>query len=506
MRRKRKTFGKFLFLLGIIFTALIIFIGNKALVKTSEDEYCASCHIHPHSTQSWKLSTHYDNKRGIRVHCVECHLPPHGQGYLPEKVRTGIRDVWSKWTKDPESINWEAKSQIDYARHHTFETSCIHCHQNNFPLGLSDDGLAAHLYYERQEGALHCINCHITVGHHDPTRLHAKNADFGITSTGDDTIYTEPGVIDGFNNFTEYIPGSSVSFEMLAIPGGTFTLGSPEDESFRKENEGPAAEVTISPFYMARVEVSWDAYLAFFKQTGAQGKTADAYLNIDLGDVDAISGPTPPWGAPDQGWGKEDMPAITMTHHAAEVYCQWLTDISGKTYRLPTEAEWEYAARGGTSTPYFFEGDPRKYVKKGIRNKILGVDTTVINGFINYAENSGARSTTPGMKAENPLGLVNMLGNVAEFCSDWYAEDAFSKYSGQVTDPDGPVSGEEHVIRGGSFRDEATNVRSASRDATRSVAWLKTDPQMPKSIWWYSDCIYVGFRVVCESTEPELSE
>ena len=129
MRRKRKPFGKFLFLLGIIFTALIIFIGNKAIIKTSEDEYCASCHIHPHSTQSWKLSTHYDNKRGIRVHCVDCHLPPHGQGYLPEKVRTGIRDVWSKWTKDPESINWEEKSQIDYAAHHTFETSCIHCHQ-----------------------------------------------------------------------------------------------------------------------------------------------------------------------------------------------------------------------------------------------------------------------------------------------------------------------------------------------------------------------------------------
>ena len=506
MRRKRNKFGRFLFLSGALLTALLIFLGHKTIVKTSDDEYCASCHIHPHSTQSWKLSTHYDNKRGIHVHCVECHLPPHGEGYLPEKARTGIRDVWSKWFKDPESMNWDAKSQIDYAKHHTFENSCIKCHSNNYPLGLSEDGLAAHLYYERQEGALHCINCHITVGHHDPNRLHAKNTDFGISEAVDEEIYTEPGIMEGFNNFTEFIPGSNVSFEMVAIPGGTYKLGSPDNEAFRKENEGPAADIKVKPFYMARVEVTWNEYLAFFKQTGAQGKTADAYLNVNQGDVDAISGPTPPWGAPDQGWGKGNMPAITMTHQAAEVYCQWLSKITGKTYRLPTEAEWEYAARGGTGTAYFFEGDPKKYVRQGLKNKLFGVDTTVISGFINYAENSSARTIVSESKQENPFGLVNMLGNVAEFCSDWYAEDAFSQYKGMASNPTGPTMGEEHVIRGGSYRDGADLVRSASRDLTRTVAWLKTDPQMPKSIWWYSDCIHVGFRVVCETTEPEVKE
>jgi len=506
MRRKRNKFGRFLFLSGALLCAVLIFLGNKAVVYTSTDEYCESCHIHSHSTTSWKLSSHYDNKRGIHVHCVECHLPPHGEGYLPEKAKTGIRDVWSKWFKDPESINWEAKSQIDYAKNHTFEISCIKCHANNYPLGLSKDGLAAHLYYEQQEGSLHCINCHITVGHHDPNRLHAKNADFGITETPNEKIYTEAGVRDGFNNFTEYIPGSSVSFEMIAIPGGTFSMGSPEDEAFRKENEGPLTEVSVDPFYMARVEVTWDEYLAFFKQTGAKGKTSDAYLTVNTGDVDAISGPTPPWGAPDQGWGKGSMPAITMTHQAAEVYCEWLTKITGKKYRLPTEAEWEYAARGGSSSAYFFEGDPKKYVRQGIRNKLFGVDTTIIAGYINYAENSNALPVTPDAKNENPFGLVNMLGNVAEFCSDWYAEDAFSKYSGAVSNPTGPSSGEEYVIRGGSYRDGADRVRNASRDVTRAVSWLKTDPQMPKSIWWYSDCIYVGFRVVCEAAEPELKE
>lgn len=507
MRQKKTKPGRLFFLSGVILTALLIFLGNKVIVKTSSDEYCASCHIHPHSTQSWKRSTHYDNQRGIHVHCVDCHLPPHGEGYLVEKAKTGIRDVWAKTFRDSASFNWEAKSQIEYAKKHAFETSCIHCHQNNYPLGLTKEGREAHLYYEQQAGELHCINCHITVGHYDPNRMHAKNSNFGIIESESKELFTEPGTINGFNNFTEYIPGSAVSFEMVAIPGGTFQMGSPEDEPFRQLDEGPAKEVKISPFFMAKVEVSWDDYMAFFKQTGAKGKTSDAYLNIASIDVDAISGPTPPWGAPDQGWGKGSLPAITMTHHAAEVYCQWLTKISGKTYRLPTEAEWEYAARGGSGSPYYFEGDPKRFVKQGIRNKLFGVDTSGINSYIAYTENSGARSVPPETKMENPFGLVNMLGNVAEFCSDWYAEDAYAQYSTDVLlDPQGPAAGEEHVVRGGSYRDGAEHVRCASRDYTRSVPWLKTDPQMPKSIWWYSDCLHVGFRVVCEVEEPKTDQ
>lgn len=506
MRLKRMKAGRWLFLSGILLSILIIFLGNKVVVNTSTDEYCASCHIHPHSTQSWKRSTHYDNPRGIQVGCVDCHLPPHGEGYLVEKAKTGIRDLWAMTFKDSASFNWEAKSQIDYARNHAFEVSCIHCHRNNYPIGLSKEGREAHLYYEQQAGELHCINCHITVGHYDPDRMHAMNTDFGLTETAETKIYTEPGVMDGFNDFTEYIPGSAVSFEMLAIPGGTFMMGSPDGEPFREDDEGPVKEVSISPFFMAKIEVTWDEYMAFFKQTGAQGKTTDTYLNTPQGEVDAISGPTPPYGAPDQGWGKGKMPAMSMTHHAAETYCKWLTEITGKSYRLPTEAEWEYAARGGSTTPYFFDGDPRRYVEKGIRNKIFGVDTSGINSYIIYNENSGLRSASPDAVLENPYGLVNMLGNVLELCSDWYAGDAYSQYEdGILIDPTGPSSGEEHVVRGGSYRDGAEHVRCASRDFTRSVAWLKTDPQMPKSIWWYSDCFYVGFRVVCEYEETPVN-
>jgi formylglycine-generating enzyme required for sulfatase activity len=282
-------------------------------------------------------------------------------------------------------------------------------------------------------------------------------------------------------------------------------MGSPPEEAFREENEGPVKEVSIRPFFMARTEASWDEYLAFFKQTGARGKTTDAYLNTSQGDVDAISGPTSPYGAPDQGWGKGLMPAITMTHHAAVVYCQWLSKVTGKTYRLPTEAEWEYAARGGTSTPYFFEGDPRRFVRQGIRNRIFGADTSGISHYVIYAENSGARSHPPLSVQPNPFGLVNMLGNVAEFCSDWYVEDAYASYPEGITpDPTGPVSGDIHVIRGGSFMDAADRVRCAARDYTRPGPWLKTDPQIPKSVWWYSDAFHVGFRVVCEFPDPAL--
>ena len=94
-----------------------------------------------------------------------------------------------------------------------------------------------------------------------------------------------------------------------------------------------------------------------------------------------------------------------------------------------------------------------------------------------------------------------MLGNVMEYCSDWYAEDAFVNLPDGAIDPKGPAAGEERVVRGGSFRSPVGEVRSASRDYTRTEEWLRTDPQMPKSMWWLSDCNYIGFRVVCEYDE-----
>jgi formylglycine-generating enzyme required for sulfatase activity len=308
--------------------------------------------------------------------------------------------------------------------------------------------------------------------------------------------YTEPTRVVKFENFNEKIPGTNVSFDMVAIPGGKFNMVSPDKEPLRKPDEGPLRKVTLSKFWIAKTEVTWDEYMAFFRATGSQGRTEGQVVTKK--NVDAISGATPPWGAPDQGWGKGTRPAITMSWHAAYVYCQWLSKVTGKKYRLPTEAEWEYACRAGTETPYFFAGNPKNFTSSGLLKKIFGPDTAGIASRIVYKANSYSKTREPLSVKPNAFGLKNMSGNVAEFCLDFYSPDTYKADSTEAVNPGGPADGQEHVIRGGSFKSDARDVRSASRDFTKTKAWLVTDPQMPKSIWWYSDCIDVGFRVVCE--------
>lgn len=493
------------FIPGLIVGALVIMGAGKALDKTSESEYCMSCHVHPMSDASWKKSTHYDTQSGVRIDCIECHLPPKGQGYLWAKGKTGLRDLWSYWTKDSASFDWETRKRLEMARGYVYESGCTDCHKNLFPATLSKDGEDAHLYYNQQEktSEVHCINCHLNAGHFIEGYTHGSSTTFGKTSSSPKDIFPEPTPVTEFKNYTEKIPKSSVSFNMVAIPGGTFKMGSPADEPFRREDEGPVRDVEISSFFMAEIEVTWDEYLAFYAQTSAEGRSTDTEGartgQASQNGVDAISGATPPYGQPDQGWGMGNRPAISFTFHAAEVYCQWLSQVTGKTYRLPTEAEWEYACRAGSSSPYFFQGDPKKFEKTGLRAKISKNDTTVINTYVVYKGNSPSKTQTADFVKPNPFGLKNMLGNVDEFCSDWYQPDAYSQYpSGVVKDPKGPETGEEHVTRGGNFMTSAGLLRSAARDYTRTESWLNTDPQIPKSIWWYSDCFNVGFRVVCE--------
>ena len=488
---------------GVVIGVLLIFGSNKVVDSTSTNDYCMSCHIHPMADAAWKKSVHYDTRSGTRTKCVECHLPPKGENYLYHKARTGLKDLWSYWTKDSASFNWEEKGRLEYARKHVYESSCKNCHVNLFPATLTKDGENAHLYYTqtKKTDELHCINCHLNAGHYIEGYTHGSNATFGALSSAPKEIFTEPEEVTDFKSFTEKIPGSSVSFNMIAIQGGIFKMGSPENEPFRKHDEGPVREVEISRFFMAEIEVTWDEYLAFYVQTASEGRSTDTEgtRRKSTENVDAISGATPPYGQPDQGWGMGQRPAISISFHAAETYCKWLSLVTGKTYRLPTEAEWEYACRAGSEQPYFFDGDPNKFKRTGLKAKLSKNDTTVINSYVIFRENSLLKTQTPDKVKPNPFGLKNMLGNVAEFCSDWYAENTYSFYpEGVIKDPKGPEIGEERVVRGGSFQNAADLLRSAARDHTRTDAWLKTDPQMPKSIWWYSDCFNVGFRVVCE--------
>jgi sulfatase modifying factor 1 len=491
------------FLPGLLAGILIVLGSGRVIEKTSTNEYCISCHIHPAADQSWKRSVHYDTRSGYRTACVDCHLPPKGHGYLWAKGKTGLRDLWSHWTKDSASFNWEERRRLEVARGYVYESSCIKCHENLFPAKLSKAGEDAHLYYRQTKKTpdLNCINCHLNAGHYMEGYTHGSNKTFGTTSSAPKEIFNKPAIVKEFKSYTEYIPKSPVSFRMIAIPAGSFKMGSPADEPFRKEDEGPVRDVEIGPFFMAEVEVTWDEYLAFYAQTAAEGRSTDTE-GIRVGkdmETDAISGATPPYGQPDQGWGLGSRPAISFSFHAAETYCRWLSKVTGKTYRLPTEAEWEYACRAGTQTPYFFPGDPKKFEKTGFRAKLSKNDTAVINTYIIYRGNSQLKTQTPDKVKPNPFGLKNMPGNVAEFCSDWYKADTYSQYpEGVIKDPKGPEFGEEHVVRGGSFLDVAGNLRSAARSRTRTEEWLKTDPQIPKSVWWYSDCFNVGFRVVCE--------
>jgi sulfatase modifying factor 1 len=484
-------------IVGLIIGFIILKSGKAVVSYTSSDKYCISCHIHPVADQSWKLSTHYNNRSGTIVHCVDCHLPPEGHGYLFAKARHGFKDVYGYFFKDSAKINWESKKLLENAKGYVYEKSCLECHQNLFPVTLSVNGGNAHLFYTTSKEPLNCINCHLGVGHYDKNLIHAHDTTFGVSVTAAQAVFTEPAAVSKFENFTEKIPGTSVSFNMVALPGGTYNMGSPETEPLRKADEGPVRKVTVSKFWIAKTEVTWDEYMAFFRATGSQGRTEGQVVTKK--NVDAISGATPPWGAPDQGWGKGSRPAITMSWHAATVYCQWLSKVTGKKYRLPTEAEWEYACRGGTETPYFFPGDPKKFTSKGFLKKIFRPDTAVIASRVVYIMNSYSKTQEPEYVKANPFGLKNMSGNVAEFCLDYYSPDAYKNDSTGLINPKGPPRGREHVIRGGSFKSDAKDVRSASRDFTKTKAWLVTDPQMPKSIWWYSDCIDVGFRVVCEA-------
>ena len=509
-RDEKKRKKKWIFVAGII-TGFALFVSAyQVSVYYSSDESCAVCHVHPHVTDSWKQSVHVNNGSGVTTHCVDCHLPPKHQtwNHYSAKLRLGVKDVWGYLTKDSSDFNWDMKSELEHAVRYIPNESCKECHTNLFPSGITDDGITAHLYYEENEKKLdlQCISCHLDAGHHNPNYTHGKLT--GIPGAGSSTasgpVFASATVVTDFADYTEQIPGTSVSFNMISVEGVSFRMGSNKKEAFHKDDEWPVRNVSVSPFFMAEVEVTWDQYWVFYAYTTSEGRTPPetVYANNSRPDVDAITGPTPPFGHPDQGWGGGSRPAITMTHYAAETFCQWLSLKTGKKYRLPTEAEWEYAARGGTETPYFFDGKPGDYSDKGFMRKFFSARTDVISNYVIYGKNSNNRSQEPDKVKAYPFGLKNMLGNVMEYCADRYVADGYGKTGENVTDPL-VTEGEEWVVRGGLYTSDAADLRCAARSHTHHNEWLKTDPQQPKSIWWYSDIRGIGFRIVCEP-DPSL--
>jgi formylglycine-generating enzyme required for sulfatase activity/mono/diheme cytochrome c family protein len=286
-------------------------------------------------------------------------------------------------------------------------------------------------------------------------------------------------------NYTTTIPGTSVSYEMIPIKGGEYTLGSPASEAKRKADEGPQLKAKIAPFWMGKCEVTWNEYELFMYPEDKVAQLGDKADKV----VDATSRPTKPYVEMSFGMGKDGFPAISMTQHAANKYCQWLSAKTGQFYRLPTEAEWEYACRAGTTTAYSW-----------------GDDASVMKEYAWFVNNSDFKYQKVGKKKPNPWGLYDMHGNVAEWCLDQY-EPSYEALKA-VLNSDGWVKQTApypHVVRGGSWDDDPEKLRSAARRGS-DKSWKQQDPQLPKSIWYHTDAQFLGFRVVRPLKTPSAEE
>jgi len=297
-------------------------------------------------------------------------------------------------------------------------------------------------------------------------------------------------------NYSESISGKDgekASFEMIAIPGGTFDMGSAASEKGRNADEGPQHPVAIQPFWMGKCEVTWDEFDLFQDEVGVENpEDNEERLKTK---ADALTGPTPPYVEKHYGHPHSGHPALCMTHHCAMEYCRWLSKKTGKSYRLPTEAEWEYAARAGTKTAWFFGDDAAKLGDYAWFKKNSATEKKLNGGTHKVAS-----------KKPNAFGLYDMYGNVMEWCLDHYYKDAYAKFS-----IDKPMLSPvflpterkwSHVARGGSWADSPEECRSASRRASE-LSWMKDDPNRPRSIWWLTKFDVIGFRVVRAVDEQE---
>ncbi len=290
--------------------------------------------------------------------------------------------------------------------------------------------------------------------------------------------------------YVEVVPGTNVKFEMVPIPAGTFMMGSPASERGRLPDEGPRHKVTLGPFWMGKTEMTWEGFDIYAFSKNALKKSAGPSPEPDAGKApDAITRPTPPYADPTFGYGRKGHPIISISHHAAMEFCRWLSGKTGKTYRLPTEAEWEYACRAGTTTPYSF-----------------GVTPGQLSQHAWFRLNSEDMPHAVALKKPNAWGLYDMHGNVAEWCLDLF-DPSFYRTFKPLVPAEVPVLIPEtqhypHVVRGGSWDDNAPLLRCAARRASKE-AWNQQDPQRPRSIWWLTDATFVGLRVVRPLEEQE---
>ncbi|MCX2718782.1 formylglycine-generating enzyme family protein [Lentiprolixibacter aurantiacus] len=294
----------------------------------------------------------------------------------------------------------------------------------------------------------------------------------------------------GQENYTQQLPGTTESLSMVYIPGGTFEMGSAPSEEGHLPDEAPQHQVSIAPFWMAEFEITWDLYNLFVERSiDSYQKEGSPGQEVKL-DVDAVSGASTPYIDMSFGMGKDGYPAICMTQYAATKFCEWLSAMTGNFYRLPTEAEWEYACRAGTATAYSF-----------------GETADNLSEYAWFKDNARGSYHKVGEKKPNPWGLHDMHGNVAEWTLDAYDETTYSTRKKKTSDNPylRPTKTYPRVVRGGSWMDSPGALRSAARRGS-SKKWKQRDPQIPQSKWWHTDAPFVGFRVVRPVETPGPAE
>jgi len=235
--------------------------------------------------------------------------------------------------------------------------------------------------------------------------------------------------------FKQSVPTATTQIDMIAMPGGTVTLQTAEGEN----------TVEVKPYWMAKTELPWEIYDVFVFAKDEEAGEAPS-------DADAYTRPSRPYVPPDRGYGHEGYATISVAQRGAVEFCNWLSAMTGRTYRLPTEAEWQLACE-----------------QSGITREQAG----------DYAWTDENADLTPhpvGAKKADANGLHDLWGNVREWVKR--GED-------------------DYVAAGGSFSDTLDEVGCNARHEFERD-WQMTDPQIPKSVWWLSDAEFMGFRIVCE--------
>jgi formylglycine-generating enzyme required for sulfatase activity len=285
-----------------------------------------------------------------------------------------------------------------------------------------------------------------------------------------------------FLAYQQKMEGTNLSFKMIPIQAGKFLIGSKATEKNRNADEGPQKEIQISAFWMGAYEVTRDELDVFLKD-----ETTSQNINVD-----AITRPSAQYVDLSWGMGKEGgYPANSMSQRTAIMYCRWLYEKTKIFYRLPTEAEWEYACKAGTQSIYYFGNDPN-----------------LLGKYAWYDKNSQDKYHKVGQKLPNPWGLYDMLGNLMEWTLDHYTPMAYSEF--KALDPIVAPNSKKYPksLRGGGFTENAKQLRSAQRFHSDPV-WNKRDPQIPKSKWWLTEARNIGIRLVrplVPPTEQEIND